>query len=181
MRMIFVLAAACITFASTLPASAQNSVSKSCPAVLASLDAAGRKACVGFHTMPTVSDWDVFLGYGSRTLKEIDDFKKFMDAGGWESYCADGACRADLQPSLSCLKAYLNYLIQLNQCSKIKNRNKNQEVYRAPHAPVTPRDPVRVPPGGLLETTPGLSPQGPAGMGTPSGGGHGPVSGAPIK
>jgi hypothetical protein len=33
-----------------------------------------------------------------------------------------------------------------------------------------------IPPAGLLETTPGLSPQGPAGMGTPSGGGS--LSGA---
>jgi hypothetical protein len=43
-----------------------------------------------------------------------------------------------------------------------------QEKYNPPPPP--PRN-TKIPPAGLLETTPGLSPQGPAGMGTPSGGG----------
>jgi hypothetical protein len=171
MRIILILAAASITFATTLPASAaQHSGPKSCPFILASLDAAGRKACVGFPDKKTPQnwDWDSFLSSVSRDIKQIDLIQKFVDEGGWESYCADGGCNPHNFAPLSCEKAYLNYLIQLNQCNKIKNGYKNKGVYSPPHAPVTPRDPVRVPPTGLLETTPGLSPQGPAAGGTPS-------------
>jgi hypothetical protein len=58
-----------------------------------------------------------------------------------------------------------------------EGRTKIEREFLPPVTTSRRRDPIGVPPAGLLETTPGFSPQGPAGMGTPSGGGRGSVSG----
>jgi hypothetical protein len=141
MRMIVILAVASITFATTLPVSAQQAINKTCQAIAAQAENEMEKVC---------GDDAGLLIFAAAWSDE--DFKTFL-------------ARLSVA-GFACATAMLKFV---DTCDVPKLGDKVISKYKTPHAPVTPRDPRSPPSAGLLETSPGFSPQGPAATGTPAG------------
>jgi hypothetical protein len=138
MRKIVLLAAASIMVAATLPVSA-----KSMMGMLNTCDAVGARA---FHEAEKECGNDLgllLLGLAMEGPEGAQESINYIIR-----HSTDNACFAALRVVFTACKA---------------PKNVQRRVYKPPQAPVNP-----LPPAGLLETTPGLSPQGPAAVGTPS-------------
>jgi hypothetical protein len=153
MRMIVVLAVAFVTFAGTLPVAAQQSVSKRCAALRTIAGKNAAKVC-------GQGNFDAWL---QGIQRELDSGITLAELRHFEvESVRDEAVMGD--PDLFCYEALLKWY---DACDVPNTGGKTISKYKTPAA--SPRDPRSPPSAGLLETTPGLSPQGPSATGTPSG------------
>jgi hypothetical protein len=144
MRKIVLLAAASIMVAATLPVSAKSTMG-----MLQTCEAVGMRAYENMKKVCQNQDMSAFdLRYTTNNMTEL----KTLLIELLNNYPADSPLSKD------CLYA----MLKLWHTCDIKPRNIKRK-YTEPTS--TKRS---VPPAGLLETTPGLSPQGPATVGTPS-------------
>jgi hypothetical protein len=150
MRKIVLLSAASIMFAATVPVSAQQVISKTCAAVATRAINEADNVC----GKDSVGSFIFGMAFGGMSFGDAKQtlIKALNDP-------------AEPTASKACLYALLR---ALEACDVPRYGGKAVLRYKTPHAPVTPRDPKQMPPAGLLETTPGLTPQGPAAGGTPS-------------
>jgi hypothetical protein len=160
MRKIVFLVAASIMFAATLPASAQQRLSQTCEAVTARAWNKAKKVCLADQISEDTYNKNVAilekLGHDKaiqiivERLNGTEDIHKVCSA-------------AILAAFTACDRKLPNWKAKYNPDAQPSTR-----------APISTKG--TVPPAGLLETTPGLTPQGPAAGGTP-----GATIGAPSR
>jgi hypothetical protein len=187
MRMIVILAAASITFATTLPAFAQTkTTTKSCAASESKLGNKAFDLCIAaagsenFFAVTQMFDKRMFMGDAAYRAHLIADWNSAKDNPNIPQDVKDCGL-ALLRWVDACVAPKYGGWVRSNYKTPPKYGGQEVSRYKPPHAPVTPRDPKQMPPAGLLETTPGFSPQGPAAGGTLSRPSGSPNAGAPSK
>jgi hypothetical protein len=149
MRIIVILAMACITFAATSPVSAKPLAQVNCKQAIQNSYLNMRDKC-GIWLLP---------------MNAVKDNDKNPNRSMLPSINYLIANPQDTPATMDCLLAIKKYLLT---CYPVKNDKAkyNPNGTGSVRAPVSTKG--TVPPAGLLETTPSLTPQGPAAGGTPS-------------